>query len=105
MARHPAAVVEAMAALVAEGRTFAETPDGRAWAERLRGSELLRRARTLWEGLTIPLQDAGAVGSGPIETIDQLLASARAGQPEAALVRAFFDAGGDGARGGQRGGW
>ncbi len=47
--RHPVAARSAVRALVAEGRRFATTEEGRRWSERLRGSELVRRGQVLWE--------------------------------------------------------
>lgn len=51
--RHPVAAQAAFAALVAEGRAYAETDDGRALAEQLRGSELLERLRMVWESASL----------------------------------------------------
>ncbi|MBI4516547.1 MAG: hypothetical protein HY699_12115 [Deltaproteobacteria bacterium] len=50
MLKHPAAAQAAFRALVAEGRRFAQTPEGRRWQAQLAGSELIRRGRALWEG-------------------------------------------------------
>ena len=47
---HPVAAQAAFAALVAEGRRFAATPEGRAWKDRLLGSRLVREGTLLWEG-------------------------------------------------------
>jgi hypothetical protein len=51
LVRHPIAVQAAFAALAAEGRRFAETPEGSVWRERLRDSELLDRVEVLWRSL------------------------------------------------------
>jgi hypothetical protein len=47
--QHPIAAQAAFAALVAEGRRFAGTPDGSRWKAALAGSELVRGARVVWE--------------------------------------------------------
>src|SRR5580692_407187 len=43
--KHPVAAQAAYAALIAEGRRFAATPEGAEWAAALAGSEELRRGR------------------------------------------------------------
>ena len=48
----PIASQAAFAALVAEGRQFARTEEGKQWEERLRNSELVVRGRVAWEVLT-----------------------------------------------------
>ena len=50
---HPFAARAAIRVLVAEGRAFAETEEGRRWRERLDRSSAMRTARTLWEGSRI----------------------------------------------------
>ncbi len=49
---HPIAAQAAFAALVAEGRRYAETEEGAAWQRRLRESQLVRDGRVVWEVLT-----------------------------------------------------
>ena len=49
---HPIAAQSAFAALIAEGRAFAETPEGADWKVRLENSELVARVATLWENVT-----------------------------------------------------
>jgi hypothetical protein len=49
---HPVATQSAFAALVREGRRYAETPEGAAWKERLAGSDLVAKGRVVWEVLT-----------------------------------------------------
>lgn len=48
----PVASQAAFSALVAEGRRFAGTEEGKQWEERLRDSELIVRGRVVWEVLT-----------------------------------------------------
>jgi hypothetical protein len=47
--RHPAAAQALFNALVAEGRRFAATEEGRGWAERLERSALLDQVRVVWD--------------------------------------------------------
>jgi hypothetical protein len=51
--RHPVATQALFRAFVAEGRRFADTEDGRRWAERLARSDLVRQGRVAWDGLTL----------------------------------------------------
>lgn len=99
MLRHPLAVHEAVNALAGEGRSFAETEEGKSWRARLEASGVVREARTLWEGLMLPLSQLGPAG-GPADgpsaafpgaLVDDLFAAASAGWPEMALARAFTD--------------
>ena len=53
--RHPIAAQAAFAALVAEGRRFSQTDEGRRWRDALASSELVRRGRALWEGSVLNL--------------------------------------------------
>ncbi len=48
--RHPVAAQAVCAAFVAEGRRFAQTPEGREWQAALANSELVRTGTALWEG-------------------------------------------------------
>jgi hypothetical protein len=50
--RHPAAAQSLFTALVAEGRRFAATDDGRRWAERLERAEALDAVRVVWDLVT-----------------------------------------------------
>jgi hypothetical protein len=47
--RHPLAAQAIFAALIAEGRAYATTDEGKAWRERLARSETTRRMLTTWE--------------------------------------------------------
>jgi hypothetical protein len=49
---HPVATQAAFAALVAEGRRFAQTDEGKEWERGLLGSELLSNGRVVWEVMT-----------------------------------------------------
>lgn len=60
LVKYPVAAQAAFAALVREGRHFASTDEGRRWKERLSGSPLLARARTLFEGLAGGVVSEGA---------------------------------------------
>jgi len=93
--KHPRAVRGAVSALAAEGRAFAETAAGREWRRRLEDSRVLREARTLWEGMMLPLDDGemahGFHPSSMRALVDDFFAAAGTGGAEAAMARAFAD--------------
>lgn len=75
--RHPAVMQDVFAALVAEGRRFAATPEGARWAAALADSELVRSGRALWEGSALNvLEDAPGtvIPSAVIDAIVQAMA-------------------------------
>lgn len=53
--QHPIAAQAAFCALVAEGRRFAATPEGRQWAAALATSPLIRHASELWGALGLDM--------------------------------------------------
>jgi hypothetical protein len=50
--KYPAAVQAAFASLLAEGRRFAQTEEGKQWCARLEASAAIARGRLLWEAMT-----------------------------------------------------
>jgi hypothetical protein len=87
--KHPVAARAAIRVLVAEGRAFAETDEGRRWRQRLDRSDAMRTVRTFWEGLAYPLLAEGPPTTLPTTALDDLFAAASAGGAEAALMRAL----------------
>jgi hypothetical protein len=86
--RHPAAMQEAFAALVAEGRCFARTPEGRRWQERLADSAWIQRARLVWKMASLSALEEHASAPLPSAWLDGLfLAAAR--DPDGVLDRLF----------------
>jgi hypothetical protein len=74
--RHPIATQAAFAALVAEGRRFAMTPEGAALLQALLRSPTISRLRVAWEVLTMSAfveSPQGAVPSVFIDTLVQRL--------------------------------
>lgn len=60
--KHPEVMQDVFAALIAEGRQFAQTDDGRRWRAALAGSDLIRHGRALWESSALNiLEDAPGV--------------------------------------------
>ena len=51
--RHPVAAQAIFSALVAEGRSYAETEEGRAVAQTVAASDLAHRGRVVWDVITM----------------------------------------------------
>ena len=87
--KHPFAAQAIFAGLVAEGRRFAETEEGRRWQAALADSEFVRRARALWEGSVLNLLEDSPDALLPSAIFDALVqAASRPDLP--ALLRAVL---------------
>lgn len=87
--KHPFAAQAIFAGLVAEGRRFAETDEGRRWQAALADSEFVRRARALWEGSVLNLLEDSSDAVLPTAIFDALVqAASRPDLP--ALLRAVL---------------
>lgn len=76
--KHPVAAKAAFDALIAEGRAFAQTPEGKVWHDKLAASELLHRARLVLDfpGLSMLERDSPEVlPSAYLDTIFMLASS------------------------------
>ncbi len=71
--KHPLAAQALFTALVAEGRRFAQTPEGRRWRAGLAQSELVRRGRALWEGSLLNMLDDDPDAVMPSSVFDALV--------------------------------
>jgi hypothetical protein len=89
--RHPIAVQAAFAALVAEGKRFAATPEGAIWESRLARSELLSRLRVIWESLSMTAFTEHANEALPSFFLDGLVRAAAERGLETLLSSAFDD--------------
>jgi hypothetical protein len=87
--RHPRAAQALYAALLAEGRRFAETEEGRLWRARLAGSALATAGRSLLDVVTLDALDETADGGIPTRVLDALALAARTQGLEPLLARAF----------------
>jgi hypothetical protein len=85
--KHPIAAQAAFAALVAEGRRFAATPEGRAWHERLARAPLVRRGRVLWESSVLGLLEETPAGLLPTALLDAVVGAAARDDLPALLAR------------------
>jgi hypothetical protein len=84
--QHPIAAQAAFSALVAEGRRFAATQEGRAWATALAASPLMRHASELWGALGLDMLEEDPNTVLPSAWLDALLRSAES--PNLAAARA-----------------
>ena len=94
--KHPVAAQAAFAALVAEGRRFAQTPEGRWWKAALANSELAERGRALWEASMLhALEDSSDVVL-PTAVVDAVVQAVSRTDLESALLRCLrADSGGE----------
>lgn len=91
MLTHPVACQAAFSALVAEGRRFAETPEGRAWRDRLVHSSLLRQVRLVFDLSTLGLLEEGAGACLPSGYLDALFMIAAGGNADEVLNHVFWN--------------
>lgn len=87
---HPVAAQAAFSAFVAEGRRFAETSAGRAWSERLAGSELMQKGRVAWEVVTMKLLEESPPDVLPQAYVQALAKAAASPELEPLLSRLFL---------------
>jgi len=62
---YPLAAQAGFESLVREGRSFAETTEGKAWRARLAGSDAIAKGRVIWEVLTQSAFTEDAEGAMP----------------------------------------
>jgi len=93
--RYPIAVQAAFRALVAEGRAFAETEEGRELARSLADSQLVRRGRIAWDVVTARAFDDDPEVIVPTVFLDALARTAAVDGLEPLLSRLFEQASAD----------
>jgi hypothetical protein len=85
---HSEAARALFAALVREGRLFAQTGEGQRWQERIQRSALLERALLVWQAASAWMtEDTGA--ATPSALVDALAAAARSPDRDLLLERLF----------------
>lgn len=87
--RYPVAAQAAFAAVVAEGRAYALTPEGSALRERLAGSDLVRRGRVVWEVGTLNVLEEQPTTVLPSKVMEALAKAATVTELEPMLTRLF----------------
>jgi hypothetical protein len=75
--RHPVAAQAAFAALIAEGRRFAATPEGAAWADALAGSALVHEGRRVWDAVGMNMLEDDPATVIPSAYLEALFRAAR----------------------------
>ncbi len=94
--RHPVAAQAAFSAIVAEGRRFAETEEGREWLLRLQDSDLARRGRVVWEVVTLKMLEERSPDPLPSAYLDALVKTCASEELEPLLARLFEERASDG---------
>jgi hypothetical protein len=84
---HPVAAKSAFGALVAQGRTYAATPEGAALRARLARSPKLRRGSLVWRSLTMGMLDPEDPRDLPATYLDNLLRAIDRGDLEQLLAK------------------
>jgi hypothetical protein len=74
--QHPAAMQALYSGLVAQGRAWAQTPEGQRQYAALAASERVRQARVIWETTTLNVLEAQPVGALPSAYLEALVAGA-----------------------------
>lgn len=87
--KHPVAAQQMFSALVAEGERFATTAEGNRWKRKLQGSELLHRARLVWEVATLWMLEKDPPGALPSTYLDAFFQAASSPDSEVLLDRLF----------------
>lgn len=76
--KHPTAAQAAFSALVREGRRYATTDEGKKWLEVLSASDLMRRARWVWETTSLNMLEEDEETIVPSTYLEALLRAAEA---------------------------
>lgn len=87
--RHPIAVQSLYAALVREGRRYAETPEGAQLLDRLARSPGLAKTRMAWEVITMSAFVEKPDGALPSVFLDKLVREIKVSALEPLLSRLF----------------
>jgi hypothetical protein len=88
--RYPIAAQAAFAALIAEGRRFATTPEGAAWKAALASSDLVRHGRRVWDAVSFNMLEDDPSTVIPSAYLEALLRAARAADIDG-LLRLLSD--------------
>jgi hypothetical protein len=87
--KYPVAGQAAFSALIAEGRRFAQTPEGERWQSRLSRSSLIHRARLVWEITTLWMLEEDPPHLLPSAYLDALCMAASSEELEPLLDQLF----------------
>lgn len=84
--RHPQGAATLVRALVAEGRRFAKTEEGRAWQEQLAGSDLIKKGHLIWQAYGLDTLAPEASGALPSKWLEMLIAAIGEAEVEEVLA-------------------
>lgn len=84
--KHPVAAQAIFSAFVAEGRRFAQTPEGQRWRVALADSELVRRGRALWEASALNMLEDSPGTVIPTAILDAVVHAVSAQDLDRALL-------------------
>ena len=87
--QHPAAAQAIFNSLVAEGKKFADTPEGSVWKTKLQKSRLVQAARLVFDLATLSLLEEDRDAILPSTYLDILFMLASSGRSDAVLDRLF----------------
>jgi hypothetical protein len=87
--KYPVAGQAAFSALIAEGRRFAQTPEGEHWRRRLSRASLVHRARLVWEITTLWMLEEDPPHLLPSAYLDALCMAASSEELEPLLDQLF----------------
>jgi hypothetical protein len=93
---HPEAGRAIFAALVREGRLFAQTSEGQRWQEQAARSALLERALLVWQSATLWMLEEPDDGATPSALVDAVASAATAPGRDVLLDRLFREMEGNG---------
>jgi hypothetical protein len=91
--KYPMATQAAFSALAAEGRAFAETPEGARLRNRLGHAKATGRGRMLWEALSLGSFTERDEGPLPSAMVDALSSTLRRRHLEPLLAKLFANRG------------
>lgn len=89
--RYPFAAQALYAALLAEGRRYAVTSEGERWAQRLRHSDVVRRARAVWEATSLNVLEDDDDTLVPSKLLEALVRASSRENIEQSLRSLFAD--------------
>jgi hypothetical protein len=92
--KHPVAAKAAFGGLIAEGRAFAQTPEGKVWQAKLAASELLHRARLVLDFPGLSMLERDSPEALPSTYLDTIFMLASSRKPDE-LLDPLFEGGRD----------
>jgi hypothetical protein len=86
---HPVAAQAAFSALVAEGRAFSRTEEGKRWCRRLAASRLVEKGRAIWDVATLNVLEESESTVVPSRILDAFVKLTHERALETILARLY----------------